>query len=1367
MKTLNSESRRNRLFGAPSWIVIACIFSFLLPLTSRSQSLTSPPNLLPGQTATRLADGHLLLLGGESAGRYISTASIWNSQTNNFMQLSSGLNQGRAWHTATMLPDGLVLILGGMGFNQQIVSTAELFNPETQVFTLLSSINFMSRARHTTTLLSDGHVLITGGVGSNGETLRTAELWDAIAPTTVTLSSSISRRRDHSSTLLPDGRILLWGGSDNTGNALNNGAIFDPSTQQFTTVQTFPSMLLPQSSDGPALVASIPIDRTVDVDPETMISLRFSKPLRVETVNDQTVSLSGPNGIEKITVVPAENGSLAFINPESLLLPGITYAVSVSGAIDRNGLMLPVSGLSFSTKPIPGGISTPREPSTGTGLKPVSTTPSANPTVSSDDDLAWKGKLKNGKPRSDWEDLPPLKAADGVTALAGQVLDLKGRPLANVKLEIESGYGETSLSGQTDDTGRFLISNIQPGRRELIIDGRISQRRVSEKSSSLGPKENHGVFEYGHEIKEGDTTVLPFTIWLPKIDTVHAVKIPRHLTSEVVVTSPKLHGLEVHLPANAEVIGHDGKPVMEVSLTQIPLDRTPFPLPKNVRVPIYFTAQPGGAYIYNPGGPGARIHYPNTFNELPGTKFEFWHYDPGYEGWYKYGLGTVPPEGKQVIPDPGISVHEFTGAMVGGPGLAAAIGAAICSVVPTFCAGGDPVNLATGLFVLNKTDLYLPDSFMPLSLARTYRQSDTFSRAFGIGASHSYDLFLVGDTFPYTYQDLILPDGGRIHFDRTSPGTSWTDAVYEHISTQTAFYKSTISWNGNGWDLRLKDGTLYVFKEGFAASRPGQTGITSVRDRNGNTTTITRDGAGNAIQITAPGGRSITLTYDGNNRITQAQDNIGRTATYQYDASGRLIKVTDPNGGMTEYTYDTSSRMLTIKDARGIVYITNEYDATGKVIKQTMVDGGIYLFNYTMNGSTITQTDITEPRGNIRRVTFNTAGQILSHTNAVGTAVEQVTTHSIQSGTNFVLSEIDPLNRTTAYTYDANGNTTGVTRLSGTSNAVTTTVTYEPTFNQISSVTDPLNHTTTFGYDALGNLSSATNALNQTTAIASNPAGQPLSITDPLNNTTQLSYAFGDPISRTDPLGNTATLFMDNAGRVLSVTDPLGNLSTSDYDTLNRVTKVTDPLAGQTNFGYDPNGNLLSVTDARANPTIYSYDNMDRLATRKDPLLRTENYQYDLAGNITQSTDRKSQATTYTYDAINRPTRVTYSDTSMLFTSARKCTRSSSTTTTRPARSSRDAACIRSSTPRVVLGQGLLLPVHPGRGRRSRRSPSLEEIWNGERYVEMRRRLVENGIFPVCRRCCKVELSPSRSPSPSAPACRAPRGAPFPLTVVR
>jgi len=60
---------------------------------------------------------------------------------------------------------------------------------------------------------------------------------------------------------------------------------------------------------------------------------------------------------------------------------------------------------------------------------------------------------------------------------------------------------------------------------------------------------------------------------------------------------------------------------------------------------------------------------------------------------------------------------------------------------------------------------------------------------------------------------------------------------------------------------------------------------------------------------------------------------------------------------------------------------------------------------------------------------------------------------------------------------------------------------------------------------------------------------------------------------------------------------------------------------------------------------------------------------------------------------------------------------------------------------------------------------SLEEIWNGERFVDMRRRLLENKLFPVCRRCCKVELSPEPVAVPSDAA--APSRRSIPLTVVR
>jgi YD repeat-containing protein len=130
-------------------------------------------------------------------------------------------------------------------------------------------------------------------------------------------------------------------------------------------------------------------------------------------------------------------------------------------------------------------------------------------------------------------------------------------------------------------------------------------------------------------------------------------------------------------------------------------------------------------------------------------------------------------------------------------------------------------------------------------------------------------------------------------------------------------------WNGNGWNLDLKDGSRITFKEGFQATRPSQSAATSIRDRYGNTITLTRDSAADLTLITSPNGRTIALTYDASHRVTEARDGINRVVQYTYDASGRLWKVTDPAGGITEYTYDTSHRMLTLKDARGIVFLTN------------------------------------------------------------------------------------------------------------------------------------------------------------------------------------------------------------------------------------------------------------------------------------------------------------------------------------------------------------------------------------------------------------------------------------------------------------
>src|SRR5262249_21385475 len=195
-------------------------------------------------------------------------------------------------------------------------------------------------------------------------------------------------------------------------------------------------------------------------------------------------------------------------------------------------------------------------------------------------------------------------------------------------------------------------------------------------------------------------------------------------------------------------------------------------------------------------------------------------------------------------------------------------------------------------------------------------------------------------------------------------------------------------------------------------------------------------------------------------------------------------------GGITEYGYDAANRMTTIKDAPSIVYNTNQYDTNGRVIQQTHADSGIYQFAYTVDANNkVTQCDVTDPRGNIRRVTFNADRYSLTDTHALGKPEQDSLTYERQATSNFISSKIDPLGRRTSYAYDANGNLTSMTSLSGTADAVTTTYTYEPNFNQVASITNPLNHTTSFDYDGKGNLTRVTDPLNHQVNYIYNSAG--------------------------------------------------------------------------------------------------------------------------------------------------------------------------------------------------------------------------------------------------------------------------------------
>jgi RHS repeat-associated protein len=1135
----------------------------------------------------------VLLTGGQDTHGPVDAAWLMDS-AGIPARLPHGLVHARAFHTATVLPDGTVLLLGGIGADGVAETKAEAFTLATLSFAA-QPVDVAPRAHHTATLLLDGRVLLAGG---DGATSASVDYLDATSKAKVGELTLKSSRHDHTATLFADGTVHLWSGADDLGQPFTFGESIDPitSSSRFEATNDDPAAGQPMRVE-----ASLPADHATDVSVDTRVALRFSRPIEITSLTPASLVLSGPNGTISLTVTPAEAGMLAFAQPRTSLDPGTEYSIAVAGITDGQGGAFAPTQLTFTTAGDP---------------------------------------PENAKKKSDTDDngsaehLPPLQAPPGVTAVSGRALTLNGKPLQGVTFRIDD------RKTQTDGTGRFLLTNIPAGHHELVIDGR-----------SVRAAETYGVFEVGVDVADKTTTVLGYTVWMTALDMAHAVSMRFPTATETVLTTPLLPGLELRLPAGTTITDIDGNVASQVSITPIPVKQPPFPLPGGVDVPIYFTIQPGGGYIHVAGGGyrGAQLFYPNTKKDRPGTPFNFWNYDAEDKGWFIYGAGVVSADRTTIIPNAGVEIHELTGAMVGLGGFGPPSGRGGDKQA------GDPVDPSTGLFVYEKTDLSVAD-IVPIAVTRTYRQGDSRSRGFGIGTSFNYDMFLVGDISSYTYQELILPDGGRVRFNRIFEGDlGFMKAIYQNTSTLGEWFGATITYCF-GWCVNRKDGTVFRFKEAFSLDGPRDTGLLSITDRNGNVVTVTRLGGaanGNVDRVTSPNGRYIQFTYDDQHRITQLQDNIGRTVTYTYDSptdTGRLTQVTDVNNGIWIYTYDTAHQMTSIRDARDILYLQNEYDANGRVMLQTQADDSTYEFEYTTDANgAVTQTDITDPRGNVRRLVFNppptspngfmAGGTDSTDTYAYGTSIASTTTTVRQPGTNLPSSIIDNLGRVTAYTYDVKGNVLTVTRLSGTPDAATMLFTYDSTFGNLASVRDPLGRTTTFAYDTHGNLTSTIDPLGNRTTWTYNAAGQVQTVTDANGNTTTNGYTAGNLTSITDPLGRSVTFSYDGAGRRTGESNAYGT-TLREYNLLDLVTRITDPASGITDFTYDPNGNLLTIKDGRNNTTTYTYNNMERLETRKDALLATEVFMYDGNGNVAQATDRRGKVTTYEYDALNRPSFV-------------------------------------------------------------------------------------------------------------------------------
>jgi hypothetical protein len=187
-------------------------------------------------TATLLPDGRVLVTGGwpdHTGGSVMSSAELYNPATGNWTETAS-MAVPRTAHTATLLfpatDNGKVLVVG----SHDASNAAEIYDPASQSWSFTGATNTPRFGYHTTTLLANGKVLVAGGYDGNNHITASAEIYDPATGNFTPTGSMATARQDHIAMLLANGKVLVAGGTNFDGGILASSELYDPATGNWT-----------------------------------------------------------------------------------------------------------------------------------------------------------------------------------------------------------------------------------------------------------------------------------------------------------------------------------------------------------------------------------------------------------------------------------------------------------------------------------------------------------------------------------------------------------------------------------------------------------------------------------------------------------------------------------------------------------------------------------------------------------------------------------------------------------------------------------------------------------------------------------------------------------------------------------------------------------------------------------------------------------------------------------------------------------------------------------------------------------------------------------------------------------------------------
>ena len=189
-----------------------------------------------GHRATTLANDRVLVTGGRTStgGASVNSAELFfpgiGETTLGAVAATAPMATARSFHSATRLFDDRVVVIGGFSSAGGVLNSIEVYDPSAGTWATLGGATLATaRARHSAVTLPNGDVLVSGGVDGTGAALSSAEIFRVSNNTVTQVAEAMSAAR-HSVTgvLLPDGRILIPGGKNTAGGGLSSVEIYDP-----------------------------------------------------------------------------------------------------------------------------------------------------------------------------------------------------------------------------------------------------------------------------------------------------------------------------------------------------------------------------------------------------------------------------------------------------------------------------------------------------------------------------------------------------------------------------------------------------------------------------------------------------------------------------------------------------------------------------------------------------------------------------------------------------------------------------------------------------------------------------------------------------------------------------------------------------------------------------------------------------------------------------------------------------------------------------------------------------------------------------------------------------------------------------------